>query len=155
MIPKIIHWCWFGRGELPPLAKKCIASWKEHLSDYEIKVWNEDNFDVNSVRYVAEAYQKRKYAFVSDYVRLSALHAEGGIYMDTDVEVLKRLDRFHELPAFTGYESDDACGMGMLGSEKGGRWVKDLMDEYQGLQFIKPDGRLNMTTIVKHAMRVM
>lgn len=155
MIPKIIHWCWFGRGELPPLAKKCIESWKNLLPDYEIKMWNEDNFDVSSVQYVSEAYQKCKYAFVSDYVRLYALYTEGGIYMDSDVEVLKRLDEFHELTAFTGYESNGACLTGIMGSEKGGRWVKDLLDEYQGRQFIKSDGSLNMTTNVKYTVRLM
>ena len=155
MIPKIIHWCWFGHGQVPPMAQKCIRSWKEKLPDYEIKEWNEDNFDVNSVRYVSEAYQRRKFAFVTDYVRLHALYNEGGIYMDSDVEVLRRLDQFHGLPAFTGYESNGACITGIMGSEKGGRWVKDLMDEYQFRQFIRPDGTLDMTTNVKYTVRLM
>jgi putative flippase GtrA len=155
MIPKIIHWCWFGHGQVPPMAQKCIRSWKEKLPDYEIKEWNEDNFDVNSVRYVSEAYQKRKFAFVTDYVRLYALYNEGGIYMDSDVEVLRRLDQFHGLPAFTGYESNGACITGIMGSEKRGRWVKDLMDEYQFRQFIRPDGTLDMTTNVKYTVRLM
>ena len=102
MIPKVIHYCWFGRGELPPLAKKCLDSWKKYCPDYEIKEWNEDNFDLDSYPYVREAYDKRKFAFVTDVVRLYALYHEGGIYMDTDVEVLKPLDRFlsHRVEAF-------------------------------------------------------
>lgn len=92
MIPKKIHYCWFGRGPLPELARKCIASWRKYLPEYEIKEWNEDNFDLDAYPYVREAYDSRKFAFVTDVVRLYALYNEGGIYMDTDVEVLKPLD---------------------------------------------------------------
>ena len=106
MIPKIIHYCWFGRGKMPELAQKCLDSWKKQLPEYDYKLWNEDNFDINSVPYVKEAYEARKFAFVTDYVRLYALYHFGGVYMDTDVEVLKPLDRFLELPAFSGFESD-------------------------------------------------
>jgi mannosyltransferase OCH1-like enzyme len=88
MIPKTIHYCWFGKGQLPDLAIKCITSWKKYLPDYEIKLWNEENFDVNAIPYVKEAYFSRKFAFVTDYVRLFALYTEGGVYMDTDVEIL-------------------------------------------------------------------
>lgn len=100
MIPKIIHYCWFGRGKMPELAERCIASWKKHLPEYQYILWNEDNFDITSVPYVKEAYEARKFAFVTDYVRLYALYHFGGVYMDTDVEVLKPLDRFLDLPAF-------------------------------------------------------
>ena len=155
MIPKVIHWCWFGRGKVPRLAKKCIKSWRKYLPDYEIKLWNEDNFDIHSVKYVEEAYEKRKFAFVTDYVRLYALYTEGGIYMDSDVEVLKRIDRFHELPAFTGYESEVGCITGIMGSEKGGQWVKDLMDEYHARPFVLPDGSLNTKTNVHYTSCMM
>ena len=104
MIPKKIHYCWFGRGQMPPMALKCIESWHRYMPDYEYKLWNEDNFDINSVPYVKEAYEARKFAFVTDYVRLYALFSEGGIYMDTDVEVLKPYDDLLELSGFTGYE---------------------------------------------------
>ena len=80
MIPKIIHYCWFGSGEMPQLAKDCIASWHKYMPDWEYKLWNEDNFDVDSVPYVKEAYEARKFAFVSDYVRLYALYTDGGLY---------------------------------------------------------------------------
>ena len=92
MIPKIIHYCWFGKKPLPKLALKCIASWKKFLPDYEIKEWNEDNFDVNQIPYTSEAYACKKYAFVSDYARFKIMYEYGGIYFDTDVEVIKPLD---------------------------------------------------------------
>lgn len=93
-IPKKIHYCWFGKGEKPKIVKMCIESWREKLPEYEIKEWNEENFDISINNYVKQAYEAKKYAFVSDYVRLYALYIEGGIYMDTDVEVLKSLDEF-------------------------------------------------------------
>ena len=103
MIPKKIHYCWFGHGEMPKLAKKCIKSWNKYCPDYEIKEWNEDNFDIDKYPYVREAYDNRKFAFVTDVVRLYAIYTEGGIYMDTDVEVLKPLDPFLKHIAFSGY----------------------------------------------------
>ena len=100
MIPKIIHYCWFGKNPLSDLAKKCIDSWKKYCPDYEIIEWNEENFDINSNVYVKEAYDSKKWAFVTDYVRLYALDKCGGIYMDTDVELLKGIDVFLENEAF-------------------------------------------------------
>ena len=92
MIPKSIHYCWFGRSELTPLAKKCLASWRQFFPDYEIKEWNEDNFDVNIIPYTADAYKAGKYAFVSDYARFWVLYHFGGVYFDTDVEVIRPMD---------------------------------------------------------------
>ena len=92
MIPKFVHYCWFGRGELTPLAKKCIASWRLFFPGYEIKEWNEDNFDVNIIPYTADAYKAGKYAFVSDYARFWVLYHFGGVYFDTDVEVIRPMD---------------------------------------------------------------
>ena len=123
MIPKIIHYCWFGRGEMPPLAKKCIKSWKKYCPDYEIKEWNEDNFDLDMYPYAREAYDNRKFAFVTDVVRLYAIYTEGGIYMDTDVEVLKPLDSFLKHIAFSGYENDTLVPTGIMASEKGAKWI--------------------------------
>ena len=114
MIPKIIHYCWFGGKPMPELALKCIASWKKFLPEYELRLWNEDTFDINSVPYVKEAYEARKFAFVTDYIRLWALEREGGVYMDTDVEVVKPIDEFLTHDAFCGFESFDGinevCG---------------------------------------------
>ena len=106
-IPKIIHYCWFGRGEKPEIVKRCINSWKENLKDYEIIEWNENNFDININNYVKEAYENKKYAFVSDYVRVYALYNMGGIYFDTDVEVFKSLDEFLQEDSFWGFEEKD------------------------------------------------
>lgn len=147
-IPKIIHYCWFGRGKLPDDAKKCIESWKKYLPDYEIKEWNEDTFDITSNAYVKEAYEARKFAFVTDYVRLFALYNEGGIYMDTDVEVLKPLDEFLKHHAFSSFENNNSIPTGLMASEKGGTWVKKLLDEYTDLHFIQKDGSLDTTTNV-------
>ena len=148
MIPKVIHYCWFGRGELPDLAKKCIESWKKYCPDYEIKEWNEDNFDLDKYPYVREAYDKRKFAFVTDVVRLYALYHEGGIYMDTDVEVLKPLDRFLSHHAFSGFEDEQFVPTGIMASEKGGKWAKDNLDYYNGKHFLKEDGSVDLTTNV-------
>lgn len=146
MIPKIIHYCWFGRGEMPSLALKCIESWKKHMPDYEIKRWDEETFDIQSNTYVKEAYENRKFAFVTDYVRLYALYMEGGIYMDTDVEVLKSLTPFLHLHAFSGFESSGYVPTGMMASEKGGTWVKELLRDYDNRHFVNEDNTFDLTT---------
>lgn len=146
MIPKIIHYCWFGRGEKPVLAQMCIESWNKYLPDYEIKEWNEDNFDITQNQYVYEAYENRKFAFVTDYVRLYAIFTEGGIYMDTDVEVMGGFDKFLHHHAFSGFETDGNVPTGMMAAEKGSIWAKDLLDQYQNRIFVQPDGSFDMTT---------
>lgn len=148
MIPKIIHYCWFGRGEMPELAKTCIASWKKFLPEYEIIEWNEDNFDLDAYPYAREAYDNRKFAFVTDVVRLYALYTQGGVYMDTDVEVLKPLDPFLHHVAFSGYENAIMVPTGIMASEKGGKWAKDNLDYYIGKHFVRDDGSFNMVTNV-------
>ena len=104
MIPKVIHYCWFGHNPLPESAVKCINSWRKFMPDYEIKEWNEDNFDVNAIPYTAEAYQMKKYAFVSDYARFWILYQYGGLYFDTDVELIKPIDDIVEKGPFMGIE---------------------------------------------------
>lgn len=167
MIPKIIHYCWFGRGPLPELAQKCIASWKKYLPDYEIKEWNEDNFDVNIIPYTAEAYQAKKYAFVSDYARFWILYKYGGIYFDTDVEVIRPIDDIVERGNFMGFETDpklqlkeDASeasvnpGLGM-GVAPGLGLIKKMLDFYEGKHFkFIPDG-IGQLTIVHIATEVL
>lgn len=140
---------------MPPLAEMCIESWRKLLPDYSIKCWNEDNFDITSNAYVNEAYTARKFAFVADYVRLYALYNEGGIYMDSDVEVVKPIDEFLRFPAFTGFETTGGCITGIMGSEVRGQWVKDLLDEYQDRRFVNLDGTFNLTTNVKYTMDLM
>ncbi len=149
MIPKIIHYCWFGRGEKPKLAEKCIASWKKYCPDYEIIEWNEDNFDINSNLYVRQAYENRKFAFVADYVRLYAMYTYGGIYMDTDVEVVRNLDEFLSNRAFSGFESKENIQTGILGCEKGFSLFNELLSYYDNRAFINEDETLDTTTNVK------
>lgn len=151
MIPKKIHYCWFGRGEIPDMAKKCIASWHEHMPDWEYKLWNEDNFDVNSVSYTKEAYEAKKYAFVSDYVRLWALRNEGGLYLDVDFEVFKPFDELLGYHAFAGFEGSkrQPVMMGVCASEPQGEWVTEMLNAYQDRHFVLPDGALDMTTNVQ------
>lgn len=155
MIPKIIHYCWFGRGQMPELAQRCIASWKKYLPEYDIKEWNEDNFDLDVYPYAREAYDNRKFAFVTDVVRLYAIYHEGGIYMDTDVEVLKPLDRFLHHHAFSGFESETDVPTGIMASEKGGRWAKENLDYYDRRHFIKENGEFDFTTNVKIITDIM
>lgn len=149
MIPKIIHYCWFGGKELPKLAKKCLASWKKYCPDYQIKCWNESNFDVNSNQYVKEAYENKKYAFVTDYVRLYALYNFGGVYMDTDVEVIKNIDDFLNCKGFSSFESTNLVPTGILASEKELPIIKELLEYYTNKKFINADGSFDTTPNTK------
>lgn len=157
MIPKIIHYCWFGRGSMPELAIKCIESWHKHMPDYEYKLWNEDNFDVNSIAYTKEAYECKKFAFVTDYVRLFALYTEGGIYMDTDVEVLKPYDDLLGLPGFTGYEGSKTFPpvTGTMASAPGNAWVKEQLSAYDDIHFIDANGNMDLTTNTARISSIM
>lgn len=145
-IPKIIHYCWFGRGVKKELILKCIESWKHYLPDYHFIEWNEDNFDVNSNKYISEAYENKKWAFVSDYVRIWAVYNYGGIYLDTDVEVKKSLDIFLEHKAFTGFESWEFPFTATFGAEKGHPWLKTILDYYDDLYFLSGSNKLLETT---------
>ena len=148
-IPKIIHYCWFGNNEMNEVGKRCIATWKKYLPDYDIIEWNEDNFDININQYVKEAYQMKKWAFVSDYVRLYALKEYGGIYMDADVEVIKNLDKLIEHSAFIGRESEEGLITATMGFEKNHPLLSELLEYYKDKAFIKEDGSCDNTTNVK------
>ena len=148
MIPKIIHYCWFGGKKKPELAKKCIRSWKKYCPDYKIIEWNEENFDINYNAYVKEAYDSQKWAFVTDVVRLYAMVNFGGIYMDTDVEVLRPLDELLKYEAVSGFEDQEHIPTGLMACEKGHPLFTELLDEYKQLHFIKADGSLDLTTNV-------
>lgn len=165
MIPKIIHYCWFGRNPLPESAQKCIASWRKFFPDYEIKEWNEDNFDVNSIPYTQQAYEAKKYAFVSDYARFWILYHYGGLYFDTDVEVIRSMDAIIARGPFMGCEKpaidgsdplrmDVAPGLG-LGVNPGLGLYKEILESYDSFHFINPDGSLNKTTIVEYTTKIL
>ncbi|WP_256988775.1 glycosyltransferase family 32 protein [Bacillus sp. EB106-08-02-XG196] len=156
MIPKVIHYCWFGKGELSPLIKNCISSWKKFCPDYEIIEWNESNFDINSSIWTKEAYDKKKYAFVSDYARLFILYNYGGIYLDTDVELTKNIDEFLLHEAFSCFENDKYVSTGIIGSVPRHKVIKNFLEYYDGLHFINEDGSIKdipnvrfMTEILK------
>lgn len=148
MIPKVIHYIWVGGKPLTPLAEKCIASWKKYCPDYEIKRWDETNFDINQNKYCKEAYENKKWAFVSDYIRLKVLYEEGGIYMDTDVEVIKPLDNLLNLSAFSGFEDDTMIPTGIIASEKRNKWTEQLLKDYDNKNFVNEDGSFDLTTNV-------
>jgi mannosyltransferase OCH1-like enzyme len=163
MIPKIIHYCWFGRNPLPQSALKCIESWKMYLPEYEIKEWNEDNFDVNIIPYTREAYDAKKYAFVSDYARYWILYHYGGLYFDTDVEVIKPLADIVDRGAFMGIETPAIDGVivprinpGLgIATEAGTLLYKELLSYYDALHFLDDDGKPNEITIVEHTTKVL
>ena len=133
MIPKIIHYCWFGGAPLPELTKKCIESWKKYCPDYEIKQWNETNFDVNFCDFAKEAFQTKKWAFLSDCARLKIIYQEGGIYLDTDVELLKPLDPLLEHACYLAEETTGLINTGLgFGAEKGNPVIGELLQQYNG-----------------------
>ena len=164
MIPKVIHCCWFGGNPLPEFAVKCIDSWRKYMPDYEIKEWNESNFDINIIPYTQEAYEAKKYAFVSDYARFWILYKYGGVYFDTDVEVIRPLDEIINRGAFMGCEIDGldphygdiavAPGLG-LAVEAGHEVYKAILEKYAELRFYNEDGSLDTTTVVQHTTRVL
>ena len=173
MIPKIIHYCWFGHNPLPELAQKCIASWKKYLPDYEIKEWNEDNFDVNIIPYTKEAYECKKYAFVSDYARFWILYKYGGLYFDTDVEVIKNMDDIIAKGPFMGCENEAkagatptqlgvAPGLGLgvnpglgLGVNPGLGLYNEILANYNGLHFLGKNGEMNTKTVVEYVTDIL
>ena len=137
MIPKIIHYCWFGGKPLSELAIKCIESWKRYCPDYEIVQWNETNYDFsNKCRYVQEAYEVKKWAFVSDYARLDIVYNYGGVYLDTDVELLKSLDAILNQECFLAQEISGYIGSGLgFGAIKNNQYIKKMLDEYTGISY--------------------
>ncbi len=146
MIPKIIHYCWFGPGKMTKLEKRCIASWKKVLPDYAIKCWDESNFDINYNNFTKDAYKAGKFAFVSDVARLHAIYHVGGIYMDTDMFMLKSLDQFLIHPFFIGHYRPGELAVGIFGCEKGNHVTEILLKAYQRIKF----DQQNLHTIPNH-----
>ena len=149
MIPKKIHYCWFGRNPKSELALKCIESWKQKLPDYEMIEWNEDTFDINENVFCKEAYEAKKWAFVTDYVRLKVLYDYGGIYMDTDVEVLDSLEDFLSNRAFSGFEDNCSVPTGIMASEAKHPFFAELLAYYNNRHFTLEDGTYDVTTNVQ------
>ncbi len=136
MIPKIIHYCWIGGKPLTSLAQKCVDSWHRIMPDYEIKLWNESNYDFTKNTFMANAYKQKKWGFVPDYARLDIIYNYGGIYLDTDVEALKSFDDFLKYPAFCGFESQHFIALGLgFGAEKGNPIIKKMMTQYENMDF--------------------
>ena len=158
MIPKKIHYCWFGRNPKPKLAEKCIASWRRYCPDYEIIEWNEDNFDVNRNGYTRMCISQKKYAFLSDYVRLLVVAEQGGVYFDTDVELIKPIDELLENQAFYCFETPEyvASGLG-FGSVAQGETIKAMLAEYDdlldGRSGVVGCPRLNTSALTKLGLR--
>ena len=147
-IAKIVHYCWFGDKQKSEFINKCISSWNNILEDYEIIEWNESNFNININNYVREAYEQKKYAFVSDYVRVYALYNYGGIYLDTDVEVFKKFDDLLENDSFWGFEEKDYIATSTIGAKKGNKLIKEFLDSYENRSFLNEDGSIDTLTNV-------
>lgn len=147
MIPKVIHYCWFGHTPKPKLFYKCYKSWKKKCPEYEIVEWNESNFDISSCPlYVRQAYEAQKWAFVTDFVRLKIIYENGGIYLDTDVEVRKNLTSLLKYDAYFGFENNCfiATGLG-FGAIKKSKIIEELIKDYETIPFVLNDGEYDET----------
>lgn len=135
-IPKVIHYCWFGGNQIPKREMECIASWKKHLKGYTFKLWDENNFDIKSTKWTAAAYADRKYAFVADYVRLEALYNYGGIYLDTDIKIIKSFDALLYQDAFMGFEDGICVSCGVIAVKAHNKFIKKILDIYNSNDFV-------------------
>jgi len=155
-IPKTIHYCWFGNNFLPELAQKCLASWKKYFPGYKINQWDESNYDVHKIPYISEAYNAKKYAFVSDYARFDILYEYGGIYFDTDVEVIRPFDAVLENGGFMGFEEIGKVASGLgIGCNSGLGILYQIMQFYSTLRFVNDDGSYNLHTVVEYATEIL
>lgn len=147
MIPKIIHYCWFGGNPKPKLAEKCLKSWKKYCPGYRLIEWNESNYDLAAAPlYVRQAYEAKKWAFVSDYVRLQVVYDHGGIYFDTDVELVKKPDALLEYSAYFGFEDEAHANTGLgFGAERHVPILAEMLADYQDIPFLLPDGNYDLT----------
>lgn len=156
MIPKIIHYCWFGGSDVPASVKACIATWKKFCPDYEIRLWDESNFDVNSHPFVKKAYECKAWAFVTDYVRLCIIYENGGVYLDTDVELLKNLDDLLQNKCYFGLQQGKklcATGLG-FGAEKGASILYKLMASYDKIEF-DPENKASLACPILNTQVLM
>lgn len=156
MIPRVIHYCWFGRTTKPDSVEKCIESWKRYCPNFEVIEWNEDNYDINKNRYMREAYERKKWGFVPDYARLDIMFNHGGIYLDTDVEILRPIDELLEHDGFMGFESAEYVALGLgFGACPHNAIIGEMMNQYDDLKFINEDGSFNLMPSPKYSTRVL
>ena len=154
-IPHVINYVWFGGGKHSKLQKKCMKSWRKFCPDYEIKRWDESNFDISSAPlYVRQAYEAKKWAFVSDYVRIKVLYENGGLYFDTDTEVLKDISHLVDNNAFLAFESNDMLNTGVVGACKGDTILGEILDEYESISFFDQEGNMNTVVTGKYVTKV-
>ena len=140
MIPKIIHYCWLSGDEIPEKLQLCMASWKKFLPEYEFMLWDLDRFDINQILWTKQAFESKKYAFAADYIRLYAIYTYGGIYLDMDVEVLKSFNPLLNRKYILGFEDATGIEGGIIGSERGSKWLKECLEYYENRAFVKLDG---------------
>ena len=152
MIPKIIHYVWVGNNPKPKDIKKCMKTWKKHLKDYKIIEWTESNFDISSHPFVKKAYEAKKWAYVSDYIRMYAIYNYGGIYLDTDVLVLENFDKFLNNKVFVGFERENYPFTAVFGAEKKNKFIKKLLDYYDNLDAYNFDFENNNTISVSNIL---
>jgi len=156
LIPKKIHYCWFGGNPIPDKYKEWMESWKKHCPDYEIIEWNESNYDITKNKYMLQAYEQKRWGFVPDYARLDIIYEHGGIYLDTDVEIIKSFDDLLYQKAFAGFEIKEYVALGLgFGAVKGLPIIKELRDKYDEVSFIDAQGNLNLTTSPKYQTEVL
>jgi len=153
MIPKIIHYCWLSGDEFPDLIKKCIQTWKDKLPDYEFMLWDTNRFPLEDNIWVKQAFESKKYAFAADYIRLHAVNTYGGIYLDTDIEVIKSFNPLLHLPYFIGSEGQSIIEAGVFGAEKNAPWIKNCLSYYDNKSFIMEDGTFDTLTLPRIMMK--
>ncbi len=155
-IPKVIYYCWFGKGKMTHLSEKCMESWKKYCPDYKIVCVNEENFDINQNKYVKEAYDAGKWAFVSDFARLKVLYDNGGVYFDTDVELIKPIDKLIEEKGFMGFDDNGIISTGLgFACEKGNKLIEALLRDYDEIPFVLPDGTYDLTPCPERNTKTM
>lgn len=149
MIPKIIHYCWLSNDAFPEKIAMCLNSWKKYLPDYQIKLWSADSFNINDCLWVKQAFERKKYAFAADYIRLYALYHYGGIYLDSDVEVLKSFNDLLDLPYFIGLDTHQGIEAAIVGTEPHNQWIKECLNYYNNREFVFADGTMDVKTLPK------
>lgn len=154
-IPKIIHYCWFGKKNMPNKMKKCIESWHKYLSDYEFIEWNESNFDINCNKYVKQAYESGKFAYVSDFARIKALYEYGGIYMDTDVKVFKSFNDLLNNDCVLGFEQEEYIATSFIAVKQNHPLIKQFIDKYENVNFYTKDNSIDLTTNVRKLTEIL